>query len=102
MRLDAHRLLDRNVRIEALRPVDVDVVRVQPHEALREKVLRVGGTVIRTAPATGRIAQCAVLEADLDILALAAADGLGDQQLIVSPAVKIAVSINETPPSKAA
>ena len=62
----ADRLLDRHVRIEPRRPVDIDMVDAEPLQRIGEEVLHRRRPRVEAAPAAGGIAHRAELHAELE------------------------------------
>ena len=86
----ADRILDRHIRIEPRRPVDVDMVDAQPLQRIGAKVLTAAGRASKPIQAADGIAHAAELDADQRLVAAAAGQRLGDQHLVVAHAVEIA------------
>ena len=83
------RVLDRNLRIEPRRPVDVDVVDAEPGQAVCEGVLGRGRPGVVAEERAVGAALRPVLHAD-DRLVAPAAERLPDQQLVLAHAVEVA------------
>ena len=83
-------LFDQHFWIEPRRTLDVDIIRAEPLQALREIVLDMHRDCIDTNPAARRIPQCTEFDADHDALAPAACQGLADQKLVVAAAIEVA------------
>ena len=82
-------ILDRHVRIEPRRTIDVDIIGTQAAQAVGQKILYRPRTRVIEAEAAGGIAERAELDADLHVLPRTAAQRLGDQKLVVAGAVEI-------------
>ncbi len=83
-------LLDRDGRVEAGRAVDVDVVGAEAVQRVRERGLDRGGAGVVAEPVAERVALGAELDADHGAVAVAAAQGLAQQQFVVAHAVEVA------------
>ncbi|KWA38865.1 hypothetical protein WL27_15990 [Burkholderia multivorans] len=86
----ADRLLDRHRRIDARRPVEIDVVGTEPLQRIGDEVADRDRPRIVAGEAAGRIAQRAELHADQHLLARAAAQRIADQHFVVAHPVEIA------------
>ena len=86
----ADRLLDRHRRVEPRGTIDIDGFNAEPLQRVGQKILHRGGAAIHAAEAHRGIAQRAELDADLQIVAIAAGERFADQHLIVAHAVEIA------------
>jgi hypothetical protein len=86
----AHRLLDRNVREDAAGPIDVDVVRAQSPQRVSEEVLDRSRPQVVADDRPVRAAHEPELDADDRLLAVAAAQRLTDEQLVVPSCVVVA------------
>jgi hypothetical protein len=84
------RLLDRHIRVQAGRPVDVDVVGVEPLQGVRERGLDRRGPGVIAEPCARGVALGAELDADSDVFAVDAPERVADQQLVVAHAVEVA------------
>src|SRR5690606_6879421 len=86
-------LLDRDVRVGAGDPVDVDVVDAEALERVGGEVLHRGRAAVDPAPVAVRVAQGAELDAEQGLFAPgggSGAQGLADQQLVVAHGVEVA------------
>jgi len=83
-------LLDRHVRVEPRRPVDVDVVGAQALQRVRERRLDRRRPRVVSQPAPVRAALRAELHADQDVVALGAGERIADQHLVVPHPVEVA------------
>ena len=83
-------LLDRDGRIESRRPVDVDVVRAQAAQGVREEVLDGLRSGVDAEPRPLGVAQRAELDAEEHVVAPPVAQGARDQQLVPARAVEVA------------
>jgi hypothetical protein len=86
----AHGVLDRHARIEARRPVDVDMIETEALQRIGEKIPHRRRPRVVAQPAAGGITQRAELDADEKAVALHALQRLADQHLIMAHAVEIA------------
>ena len=86
----ADALLDRHVGIEPRRPIDVDGVDAEPLQRIGDEIPDRRRAAVIAEKALVGIAQRAELDADLDIVAIAAGERFADQHLIVAHAVEIA------------
>src|SRR5262245_19918536 len=91
------RFLDRNLRVEPRRPVDVDIVDIEAHQRLGEKVLDRLRARIKSYPAAGRLAQATKLDADHRFIAPPALEGFGNEQLVVAGSIEV-TGIDEIDP----
>jgi hypothetical protein len=82
------RVLDRHRLIQARRAIDVDVIRAEPDQRIREEVLHRRGLCVNAAHAVVGAAQHAELDRELDLVA-AAGDRFADEELVVSRAVEV-------------
>src|SRR6185295_13573379 len=85
----AHGLLNRDVRIEARGPIDVDVIQPEAREAVGQKILHGRRPRVDAEPAAIRTAQRAELDRHQGLVP-AIPQRAPDQQLVVSGAVEIA------------
>src|SRR5690606_10955593 len=83
-------VLDGHAGVEAGGTVDVDVVGAEPPQAVGEEVLDGGGAGVVAEPGAVGAAQRAELDADHDAVAVGAAQGVAQQQLVVAHAVEVA------------
>ena len=75
--------------VEPRGAVDVDGFNAEPLQRVGEKIFHGGGAAVQPRNHSG-IAQRAELDADLEIVAIAAGERFADQHLIVAHAVEIA------------
>jgi hypothetical protein len=83
-------VLDRHVRVEPRRAVDVDRLDTEALQRVRRRGLHRHRARIVSEPGAAGIALGAELHADRDTVAAALAQRLGDQQLVVAHAVEVA------------
>ena len=86
----ADALLDRHIGIEPRRPIDVDGVDAEPLQRIGDEIPDRRRAAVIAEKALVGIAQRAELDADLEIVAIAAGERFADQHLIVAHAVEIA------------
>ena len=82
-------VLDRHLRIEARRPVDVDVAAPEPGQAVADRVLDRDRAGVEAEPGAIGAAQRAELDAEQRAVA-PIGDRLADQQLVLAGAVEVA------------
>ena len=83
-------LLDRHVRVDAGRAVDVDVVGAQAAQRVAQEVADGGGAAVVAGKAVVGAAQRAELHADQRLLAPARRQRVADQHLVVAHPVEVA------------
>ena len=84
-------LLDRHLRVDAGRPVDVDVLGAQPPQRVGERSSAPPPGARRCRPSRRRrVAQGAELDADAHAVAAAPRERLADEQLVVAHPVEVA------------
>src|SRR5215204_153537 len=86
----ADRLLDRHIRIEPRRAIDVDGLDAEPLQRIGDEILYRRRTAVIAGPILRGIAQRAEFYADLEIVAVAARERVTNQHLVVAHAVEIA------------
>src|SRR4029077_18085103 len=82
--------LDRTVRSEPRRTIDVDIVGPQPAQAIAQKILHGSRARVIKPKTPGGVAKRTELDADLHAFARTIAQGLRDQQFVVAGAIEIA------------
>jgi hypothetical protein len=83
-------LLDRDVGVDPAEPVDVDVVRVESSQGVPERVLDRLRAAVDPEDLSAGCAQQAELDAQEHVLAVAAAQRLTQEQLVVARSVVVA------------
>ena len=84
-------VLDGDLRVDPARTVDVDVVGSQPPQGVGQAVLdrRRADVGAGMGPSSGRVALCAELHADHDVLAGALLERPVDEELVVAGTVEV-------------